>query len=129
MENTTNHKFKNYLADFKEFASSNSETGNYEAPYAAIIPAKNDKIWYYIKAAMLQGPRWGHKFKEQEWDNQHRGIRDGDPGSKPIEDAKHSQITEGTNVFYTSLQDYKGFIKEGKSVGLIYHFTGLSQLL
>lgn len=90
-KNMTKPDFKQYLMDYEEFEKSGSETSNYEAPYSAIVPPPKDKIWNYVKAATLQGPRWGFKFKEQEWDNQERGKRDEDPGDKPIEDGSASK--------------------------------------
>ena len=42
-------KYKEHLIDFHEFATGDAETTEYEAPYAAVILAKDDKIWHFFK--------------------------------------------------------------------------------
>jgi hypothetical protein len=79
---------KPYLIDFKEYIDSKLEISNYEVPFAAVIPAKDDKIWHYIKNKISQGPKWGVDFKKQELDNQRKGQRDGETGKSPHDNSK-----------------------------------------
>lgn len=73
LKNNNIKKMKN-LISFKEFKSA-KEVSDYEVPDAAVKPAPNDKIWYYMKNSVNNGPLWGHKLKNQEKKNQVLGLR------------------------------------------------------
>lgn len=64
-----------HLIKFKEFKKSQSETSNFNVPYAAVEPPPNDKIWNYMKREIDKAPMWGIDMKDQEDENQELGDR------------------------------------------------------
>lgn len=50
---------KKHLVNFKEYVDSETETSNYEIPYAAVIPPEDDKIWHYMRNQLDKAPLWG----------------------------------------------------------------------
>ena len=69
---------KKHLVNFKEYVDSETETSNYEIPYAAVIPPEDDKIWHYMRNQLDKAPLWGTDMNQQEEDNKVLGDRDGE---------------------------------------------------
>jgi hypothetical protein len=58
-----------YLANYKEFKNSKSETSNFRIPYAAIEWKKDDKIYNYFRKKLDQCPLWGVDLIKQDKNN------------------------------------------------------------